>query len=274
MSKATIYGFAPNSWVPGPDFRVMRDERGLTTGSQTFYCRKGDFAGSVMQTAFAKGNPIATIYPSVDPLYRFLEIDTAEESNQPGGISHIAVAFVGFRETNAELSREITYTRTSGMEKRPMIEHPDFSKEVESGAERDVIVLAYEGKAFKASYTSGGADIEVVDSLDKIVGRIYSTEGKKWWRTIIDNGKREYEAVTSEWTKSGTNAGGLRNSDLKNLGKLDRRPPGEPATPEDHTWRLIGATESRSTGSASSYSLTWQLMPETYANISLYGLAY
>jgi hypothetical protein len=274
MSQAILQGIAPNSWIPGPDFRVLRDERGLTTASQTYRCRKGDFAGGVIQTAFAKGNPIATIYPAVDLLYRFLEIDTAEATDTPGGITEISVNFKGFREGpgGTEFSREITFSRNNGLERKPIIEHPKFLEEVPSDTERAAIVAAYEGRAFKETGSSSST-FNVVDSLDKIVGNIYTLNAGKWWRRIIDGGMREYDAITSEWTKTGTNAGGLRKRDIENLGKIDSRPTGEPATPDGYTWRMTGCTESRSTGSASSYSITWTMIEYKYEDIEIYGRA-
>jgi hypothetical protein len=271
MSQAILQGIAPNSWIPGPDFRILRDERGLTTASQTYRCRKGDFEGGVMQTAFAKGNPIATIYPAVHALWRYLEIDTAEATNGPGGITEVSVNFKGFREGPGgfEFSREITYSRNNGLETKPITEHPKFLREVTNDQERRAIVLAYEGKAQQASYANAST-LEIVDSLDKVVTIISSAEGTQWWKRIIDQGWREYDEVTSEWTKTGTNAGGLLKSDIAKMGKLDG-PPGNPATPDDYTWRMTGSTESRSTGSASSYSITWTLIADTEKNRTLYA---
>ena len=270
MSQAILQGIAPNSWIPGPDFRVLRDERGLTTASQTYRCRKGDFAGGVMQTAFAKGNPIATIYPAVHALWRYLEIDTAEVTDGPGGISLISVSFKGFREGPGgfEFSREITFSRTNGSERNSIIDFPGFHKDVTDSLEKAAIVAAFEGKAFQAKY-AGASELEIVDSLDNVITKITTTGGQKWWRAIINAGWRDYEVITSEWTKSGTNAGGLRKSDLDNMGKIDK-PAGNPATPDGYIWRKTGSTESRSTGSASSYSITWTMIEDSEKNRTLY----
>jgi hypothetical protein len=274
MSRSTLYGFAPNSWHPGPDFRATRDERGLTTATQTFRCAKGDFGNPIIQLAFAKGSPIKSLYPQVEDTYANLLVDAVEATDIPGGMTEIAVTFVGRTPTTQEFGvedeREITYTRNSGLQTRPIIEHPKFIKDTEEvPQERAAIILAYEGKAFQAKYTDAESNIEVVDGVDKVITNITTPRGVFWWKRIILDGWREYEAITSEFTKSGTNDGLLKFSGLKDLGRLNK-PPKDPATPRGYIWRLTGATESTSSVDATSYSLTWTMIEDTPKNRELY----
>jgi hypothetical protein len=264
-----LYGFAPNSWLPGPDFRARNDERGLTTATQTFRCAKGDFGNPIVQLAFSKGSPIAGVYPQVEEFYRFLQIDSTEATDVPGGITEISVSFVGRTPTTQEFGvedeREITFTRNNGLEKKPIIENPKFINEVIL-TERFAIIQAVEGKAFQSwlqlKNNPSAENIIVWDALDNEIATIQSEQGRFWWNAIIKQGWREYETITSEWTKTGTNVGLLKSSDIDKMGQIDQ-PEKDPYTPKGFIWRMTGSTESTSSIDANSYSITWTMIEDT-----------
>jgi hypothetical protein len=272
-----LYGFAPNSWLPGPDFRAVRDERGLTTATQTFRCAKGDFGGPILQLAFSKGTPITTLYPQVEDVYKNLLLDTAEATDNPGGITEIACTFIGRTPTTQEFGvedeREITFTRNNGLEKKPIFENPKFLSECLQ-TEREAIIMAAEGKAsqsWKQRLDSPGAeDIIVWDVLDNEITTINTEKGRFWWKSIVVDGWREYETITSEWTKTGTNVGLLKAEQIDKMGQIDQ-PEKDPYTPPGYIWRMTGSTESTSSVDANSYSITWTMIEDSVKNRKLFS---
>ena len=271
MSQATIRGLQPNAIIPGPDFVFSRDSTGLVTGSQSFTCRRNDFYGQILQAKFRKGESIAGIYPNVPAALNFLQIDTAECQEQPGGMDKIFVTYVGYWQINAEfIERETTYTRNNALEERSVLEHPLYLEDVENAEDRRAIRMGYDGVAKKAS-KSDGSTYYIVDTVtDEDITEITDANVRYWWDKIVDEGWKTYQAAVSEWTKSRSNAGGLGGSDIANFGKIDS-PDGNPATPTGMVWFMSGATESRTLGSGSSWSITWTTIDDNEKNQKLYG---
>jgi hypothetical protein len=271
MSQATIRGIPPNSWIPGPDFVFQRDTTGKVTGSQSFTANRQEFYGQIMQSAFRKGAKINTVYPQVVAFLNPLEIDIAECQEQPGGLDKIFVTYVGYIEVNSELQdRETVYSRNNALEERSTMEHPKFLAEVENAQDIQTIQKGYDGLA-KKSFRSDGSTYYIVDAVtDQQINTLTDETVRYWWNKIVEQGWRTYQAATSEWTKTRSNAGGLQNSDIANMGKIDT-PDGNPATPPEKVWFMSGSTESRAVGSAASYSITWTLIDDNEKNQKLYG---
>lgn len=271
MSLATIRGIARNSWLPGPDFVFQRDTTGKVTGSQTFSANRQDFYGQIMQAAFRKGTKISVVYPQVLAYLHPLEIDTAECQEAPGGIDKIFVTYVGYIQVDSEMQdRETVYTRNNALEERSIFEHPAFLADVENQQDIESIRAGHDGLAKKAK-KSDGTTYYIVDAVtDEEINSLTDEKARYWWDKIVGLGWKTYQAATSEWTKTRTNAGGLQSSDVANMGKIDN-PDGDPATPPDMVWFMSGSTESRTVGTSSSTSITWTLIDDNEKNQKLYG---
>lgn len=271
MSQSTIRGIAPNQIVAGPDLVFSRDSTGLVTATQTYRVRRGDFYGQILQAKFRKGEPIGVIYPQVPAVVSFLQIDTAELREQPGGIDEVYVTFVGYWQIDLEYEeRETTYTRNNALEDRSTLEHPLFLEEVENAQDRAAIRAGYDGLA-KKGFRSDGSTYYIVGTVaDEPIATFTDANPRYWWDRIVEAGWRTYQAAVSEWTKSRSNAGGLPQSEIANFGKIDS-PPGNPATPLGMVWFMSGATESRTLGSGASWSITWTTIDDNEKNQKLYG---
>ena len=272
MSLATIRGIARNSWLPGPDFVFQRDTTGKVTGSQTFSANRQDFYGQIMQAAFRKGTKISVVYPQVLSYLHPLEIDTAECREEPGGIDKIFVTYVGYIQVDSEMQdRETVYTRNNALDERSILEHPKFLEEVTDVEDIELIVKGYEGTYEKNKTLSETGNYKIWDRVTQgNRGAIIDADAIKWWDYIVTKGWRTYQATTSEWTKTRTNAGGLQSSDVASMGKIDS-PDGNPATPPGMVWFMSGSTESRTVGTSSSTSITWTLIDDNEKNQVLYG---
>jgi hypothetical protein len=272
MSLATIRGIARNSWLPGPDFVFQRDTTGKVTGSQTFSANRQDFYGQIMQAAFRKGTKISVVYPQVLSYLHPLEIDTAECQEEPGGIDKIFVTYVGYIQVDSEMQdRETVYSRNNALEERSILRHPKFLADVTDIEDIELIVKGHDGLYEKNKTASTASNYKIWDVVTQgNRGALIDALAIEWWDFIVTRGIKTYQAATSEWTKSRSNAGGLANIDLEKLGKIDV-PDGDPAAPAGMIWFMSGSTESRTVGTASSWSITWTLIDDNDINQKLYG---
>jgi hypothetical protein len=271
MSLATVFNLPNNAWIPGPDFVFSRDSTGKVTGSQTFRARRLEFYGQILQAKFRKGTSIKDVYPNVAAFLEPLVIDTAECQEQPGGIDEIYVTYTGYIQVDSEMQdRETVYSRNNALEERSTMEHPKFLAEVTNAQDRATILKGYNGLA-KKSFKSHVTTYYIVDVVtDEQINILTDSVVRYWWDKIVEEGWKTYQAATSEWTTSRSNAGGLADSDLVKLGKIDT-PDGNPAKPPGTVWFMSGSTESRTVGTASSWSITWTLIDDNEKNQKLYG---
>lgn len=271
MSAAHIFNLPSNTCLPGPDFVFSRDTTGKVTGSQTFRARRAEFYGQILQAKFRKGTSIKEIYPNILAFLEPLVIDTAECQEQPGGIDEIYVTYTGYLQVDSEMQeRETVYSRNNALEERSVIEHPKFLADITNAQDLATIIKGYNGLA-KKSFRSDGTTYYIVDVVtDEQINILTDEVVRYWWDKIVDAGWRTYQAATSEWTKSRSNAGGLANSDLLKLGRIDT-PDGNPAAPLGVIWFMSGSTEIRTVGTASSWSITWTLIDDNEKNRKLYG---
>lgn len=254
MGKSVIFGIAANQLHVGPSLTVQKSSEGMVTASLTFSCRKFDQVKFAIQSKLVRGSSLLGIYPEAGPDFAFLQVDDWDSADRPGGITEVTVRFKG-ASWSAEFSdeSEVTYSRSTSLKEDSIFKHPTFLEQV-TGQTRETIRLGSEGLAYKATsgyeirFTGNGALIETLTDENF----------RFWWDWIVEKKNTTYDFPVSEWTKSATGKGKLRESDLANMGKIDT-PPGNPSAPTGQTWRLTAATESLtiSGDSLNSFSLTW-----------------
>jgi len=272
MSAAHIFNLPSNTCLPGPDFVFSRDTTGKVTGSQTFRARRAEFYGQILQAKFRKGTSIKEVYPNILAFLEPLVIDTAECQEQPGGIDEIYVTYTGYLQVDSEMQeRETVYSRNNALEERSILQHPKFLAEVTDIEDIELIVKGHDGIYEKNKNASTGSNYKIWDIVTQgNRGALIDALAIEWWDFIVTRGVKTYQAATSEWTKSRSNAGGLADSDLEKLGKIDV-PDGNPAAPPGMIWFMSGSTESRTVGTASSWSITWTMINDNDINQKLYG---
>lgn len=271
MSQSTIRGIAPNQIVAGPDLVFSRDSTGLVTATQTYRVRRGDFYGGILQAKFRKGEPIGAIYPQVPAVISFLQIDTAELREQPGGIDEVYVSFVGYWQIESQFEeRETTYTINSALEEKSILLFPKYLEEVTNLRDKRAITKGFDGTAKKGFKSTANNYYIIGVVADEPIWEMTSAEGRKWWDFIVEDGVRSFQSPVCEFTMSKSNAGGLPDSQVANLGKLDS-PPGNPISVPGKRWFKSGATETRTLGSGASWSVTWTMIDDTPINNTIYA---
>lgn len=259
-STIQLFGLTPNQLVAEADFRATRDEQGAWSGSQSFFCRQGDF--SEIEPRIKAGNAYS-LNTMLKPFWVFLLVKSYESQDEPGGITRVNVQYTGVlpESTSSFDSGVTTYQLSGAIAEKDIINHPKVQKLDDITA----ITALFTGKGVIKKYASGAGagDLQVVNASDTEdeIGKIYSMT---WYEKIFVKGERTYLAPTLEWTKSGTIKGRLskQQSKVEKLGYIDT-PDGRPVTPAGRNWLLVGVDEGRTIGatedSASSYSYRWML---------------
>lgn len=264
MSHAIIYNRARNTLTPGSNLTISPGSDGLFTATMDFQCIKGDLASPAIQFKLAKGNSIASLYPDIDPRFDFLYVDNYDARDQPGGYTIVEVTFKGVElgdDTQFDDEKSIVYTRNNSLSSQSILNNPNFKAEVPNSFSRETIRLCMIGQcnapfkddpyriAYSGSDQRDREDIGIINDNEKTI---------QWYEHIVIDGNHTYLAPTSEWTKSATAKGKLRDQDLANFGYIDT-PDGDPTAPDGHVWIHTGATESiiKQGEGANSYSITW-----------------
>ena len=263
------YGLASNALTPGKDFRAVKDSTGKWTASMTFTIRRGDYSG--VASSLAKGSLASTIYPDIDPYFANMFIDNHEyaenQGGSGGGMDNITVNFVGFEEGDeGQTERETIYDQSTSLSEKPTIEHPKFLQVFVDY--REPIVMLYNGSARWEKSSDGEIQIFSITNGNPIK-TLYDEDALKWFNLIIRDGWRTYKVPESEYVETKTDLGGLSDSALEKMGKIDT-PPKNPATPPEKIWMLSGATETRSSENPITWTRTWSTIDDNDNNKLLY----
>lgn len=260
--SSKVFGLTTFSLIPGPDAYYSRDAEGKSTARRTFTALKNGLANTSIQSKLAKGTPITDLCPDAPPDFAHLTVEGYEWQDNPGGMSTVSISFAGYSsEGEFGFDREITYAARGVTVSKPIYEHPDFvaafADEVLMG---NALVQICLDQAYPEGQTEDSANWRVysLPAEEELFSAWVSSEERDlWWNTIVVKGRREYEAPTLEWTRSTTNAAGLTDSDIANLGLSDS-PPGNPPNPDgEGWWRLADLSDERSSNQSSN-SLTWR----------------
>lgn len=261
--SSQVFGLTTSSLVPGPTLVISRDAEGKTTGTREFSTLKGALANPVIQAKLAKGVRITTLCPDVPADYAYLEIDSFESRDAPGGITTITVTFTGYSEDGEfGFDREITYSARGTTFRRPILEHPTFIADMEEAADeiREGFVAILSGEAYGKGTSASNYQIIRFTPNEEIIGTggyVSNDTNNAWWDIIVKKGLKDYDAASFEWTRSATNAAGLTDEDIAKLAKADE-PPGDPPTPEEEGWwQLMDLSDERSSNQSSN-TLTWR----------------
>lgn len=263
--SAKIHGLTDFSLVPAPTLTIGRDAEGKQTASRDFSATKGALQRPAIQAKVAKGVAITTLCSDIPSDFQHLVVDSFESRDNPGGITTISINFAGYSDSGEfGFDREITYSARGVISKRPIHLHPNFIADLESEPTvREGLAGIVNATHFGFGDSPGLYQIrQVADQRALIAEGDFPVTAvtEAWWDRIVKQGWREYDAPSMEWTKSGTNAGGLSNADIAKLGKKDT-PPGSPPEPSgvDGWWQLADLSDDRSSNQ-SSYSLTWRFI--------------
>ena len=259
--SAQVRGINSGSLIPAPNFLIAKDAEGKYTASRDFSALKG----SSVTWAISKGTPISSLCTDLPPEFSFLQVDSFESRDAPGGITVVSVSFAGSPEDDEfGFDREITYSIRGTTFRRPITEHPTFIKDMEATDEsikRGLIgILTGDAYAPVTATSTSNYSIIRISPIEEIIGTggwISNANNNAWWDIIVKKGLKDYDAASLEWTKSTSNAAGLTSADIAKLAKSDE-PPGGPPTPEEPGWwQMVDLSDERSSNQSSN-SVTWR----------------
>jgi len=266
--SANIIGITNNQIIANPNFRAMKDGTGKWTATQSYQIKRGDY--DQVAEFFQKGVTIPNIYEDVQAYFAPLMIENHEYQENPGGIDTIVVSFVGWQEgTEGQTERETVYEYSADVAERPIVEHPKFIQMAASTPDdAAAIVRCYEGTARAEDLEAQSPRIIDNFSGDQVT-IITDPEPIKWFDMIFKRGVRTYLEPTPEYTETKTDRGGLSNSKVADLGKIDT-PPNSPPAPSGKVWILSGASETRSSDNPITYTRKWTVIDDNEDNNIIY----
>ena len=251
-------------FIPQPNFRAVRDAKGSWTASQSYKMLRTAYEQGVGDN-FQKGVAITSLYPELSASWDFLELETWDLANHPGGVVEVTAQFSGWDEAEYNDEREITFVLSGTKVERSILEHPLYIKEVKDADNPNhrIIVQAFQGLWVldtSATQTAAGRefrDVALIQSNHTFTG----TDTVKWVRFILEDGNKTCMAPTLQWTVETSNRGGLDDEQIDPLGREDE-PFGNPPQPfyGDFVWMLISLSDTRTQGQSSN-SRTWELSP-------------
>lgn len=267
--SATIKGIANNKIIANPNFRATKDGTGKWTATQSYNIKRGDY-GNVADN-FRKGERIVGIYPDVQSYFATLLIEDHEYQENPSGIDTVTVSFVGFQAGDeGQSERETVYEYNVDIAERPIIEHPKFIELFGiTKFDASAIVRCYNETARCENLEASSPRIIDNFSMEELT-IITDPEAIKWFDMIFRRGVRTYLEPVPEYTETKTDQGGLSNSKLADLGKIDS-PPKSPPTPSGKVWFLSGASETRSSDNPVTYTRKWTVIEDTEDNKIIYA---
>jgi hypothetical protein len=266
--SSTIYGIGVNQIVANPDFRAKKDATGKWTATQTYSIKRGDYAG--VAELFNKGNLIGGVYPEVQLFFANLIIEDHEYNEMPGGLDKITASFVGFQEGDeGQSERETVYEYNVDVAEKPIIEHPKFLALEESY--RIPLVMCYNGTARPKQSIAGVPEI-ISNFSGESIRDLYDAAAQTWFRIIVTNGRKTYLSPVAEYTETKTDLGGLTDSLVADMGKIDD-PPNNPVAPSGQLWFLSGANETRSSDNPITFGRKWTVIEDNEDNQVIYGTA-
>ena len=260
--SAQVRGINSGSLIPAPNFLIAKDAEGKYTASRDFSALKG----SSVTWVISKGTPISSLCTDLPPEFSFLQVESFESRDAPGGITVVSVNFTGSPEDDEfGFDREITYSIRGTTFRRPILEHPTFIADFEAltGEEakmRQGFVAILSGEAYAKGTSPANYQMVRIQPEEAIIGTgayIENPTNDAWWDIIVNKGLKDYDAASLEWTKSTSNAAGLTSADIAKLAKSDD-PPGGPPTPEEPGWwQMVDLSDERSSNQSSN-SITWR----------------
>lgn len=267
-----IFGLYGGDIRPQPDLRLTRNENGGVTASQSYYVR----TDSIDASTFAKGRGIKEVDPDVDPAYYFLSVVSFDIVDEEGGVSLVRVnysgsAFASYGEEGLGELAEPTYRLDFTLVDKPISEHPkflalDLQERISLGAVMSgEFIVVKDGESVKLAL----AKLDDGDIVDVPEDQQIESADAKEFALRIAMGRDTYEAPTFTWTETVQGTDGLSASQLNKVGKITT-PRGDPPTPNDRNWRLMGGSQEER-GKLKMATLEWALSEDGGHDEFLYG---
>lgn len=251
---STLQGITNNQIYPQPGFNASRDENGGWRGSAEFVVTTATWAQASWRAQFAKGTPITSLDPTLDPFFSFLTVDTQTVTRNEGGLVTVLVEVTGGADqwstegTTPDLSEVAlpTYRLEGRLQEFPLSQHPkwiDLSSDEQyslSNLLNDRVVYGIpENETEKKVFWPQG-NLWFADE------QIASPDGLDFLNLILA-GVKSYFVPTLTWTESTQGSSPMTAEQIDKLGRIDPSPRGNPPKPTAGTrdWMLTGASQEQ-----------------------------
>jgi hypothetical protein len=267
-----IYLNSSIKFIPQKDFAVQQTENGGIEATQTFLCRYNSLGTSDL-TPFNRGNRLDTLWPECPSIYRGLRVKTAVPNHhEASGIWEIKVVFTGtlfaWSTSGGSSGAEQTvptYSLQGNFEEPSITSHPKF------------IALDAESKYYLSELINGRASTD--SNYDTIYSKDFAGEDVETELSgdaitickIIAEGETTYKKPAWTYSVREESSSGFTTSDLDDVGKIVKNPPGNPRKPSGNwTWLKAGPNQEQSGDSRFFKDYNYILIEDNEKNNFLY----
>lgn len=258
-------------WVPQPGFSVNYTENGGIEASQDILIRNADLS---TVNVFSRGTTWEAIFPQVPTIYRFLSLKNFEPSDRGDGFSIVKCIFTGYQffgpNSSGTEKEQATSTLTGQLIAEPFSSHPKWEQLPQTAK----TVLGYllsgqyvwDGEVNKVKILLEDGSLAVNDTLsDFIVGDAIN------FANIIAEGDQTWDRGGWTYSYHTESEEGFTTAQLNTLGKIVKKPPGDPAAPgAGWTWMLASPSQSQSGPERFIKTLDFRLIQDNEKNQFLY----
>jgi hypothetical protein len=248
----THQGISQNVIYPQPGFSPRRDDRGGWTATQDYIVLRSSWQNQVVRNKFARGTPILTIDPTLEPFYGFLALADVSATHEEGDHVRLSCVFTGSQEFGFDPTTTDTIADgaafTTRLEIRERQEGILTSKAFQDLAtrEQDALRLLLAGGVVyisdqfgddgpKLYFTPQGTLL--VQYFDQL-----SSAGALDLADRISRGQTTRTVYSVSWVVTTEGMTPITAAQLDRLNQA-RTPPGNPPTPATRDWKFIGATQ-------------------------------
>tara|TARA_R110001599_G_scaffold43384_1_gene129890 strand:- start:3677 stop:4534 length:858 start_codon:yes stop_codon:yes gene_type:complete len=283
--SSILRGIATNEIVAKYDLVLSRSKEGLWTATQTYYCKYVDYGNTAITDKLRKGTPITTLFNDIPIQYNFISLESHNISHQKGGITEIRCSFSGADDSDGwgsfDNDRSVSYSYRGVLGRAPIIEHPNYLRDVPDAGDR---------RAIASLWSESATTQDLFDEEDYTIERkkdgadlgTYTDPVVTKWITKIVSGVKFYDKPQLEWTVNESNKGGMTQAELDSFGRVEIEPDGSPLVPSwadpnnaeavTHGWWHFSSITEDKDENSSSYARTYTLRDDVY-DADLYGPA-
>ena len=254
---AKLYGIGDGEIVPQSDFSASQNENGGWTATQTFKVKKGQIDNPTLRAKFSSGVRATVLDPNLDNYFSFLRLAYIPDlSTVVGGFTVIKVNYSGFwTATNnpgesGGTAEAPTYALRGNMKSVPISLHPKWKPLANRAKNRlgwlldGRVMFDIESNAYGNINDETGEFTPFPTDVGSPPIWATPTGDELEFATRISDGKTTYDVGTYEWTKRWNGSSGLTAAQLNKLSKITD-PPGNPPTPGDRDWLMVGANQEQ-----------------------------
>lgn len=233
MSNLTEVG---GDFVVGDDFNLVRDKRGLWTGSQVYYIRKSRLLSLMPKIG------------SEHPSFSWVRLEDVTCNGEEAGwvkvdAKYNGVQDLGLDDAEAEVENPPEYTLTTSLAEEPLETHPKY---VEALSVADIQEASRLAKDPPVDEDKKPVEVDVSE-WDELKVELYD---------FLRRGVESFRDPKVTWTKRWVST--ERPGDLNDVGKIDEPEGSPPSAAEGRNWMNMGLN-STERSAVFENEVTWEM---------------